>query len=236
MKYSIRINEVKSEDSQIKAFATVTFDESLLVRNIAIVERRDTGDLFVSMPSYRTNDVTEKGEPIYRDVCNPITKDFYEEFSRNILTAYDNRGNIGKNGMEFSKDGSKPMKFAVKVSPMERENSSLKGLGRIYLNDDFVISNVKLVDGKNGMFISMPDYRTEKYKDGKPVYRELVFPVTKEFREKLYGEFDKAYAAEKNKDKSADEPDKEADRVAEKKQAKKSKAKTEDEPELAVAR
>lgn len=79
----------------------MTFDESLLVKNIAIVERRDTGDLFVSMPSHRTNDVTEKGEPIYRDVCNPITKEFYEEFSKNILTAYDNRASITKDGMEF---------------------------------------------------------------------------------------------------------------------------------------
>ncbi len=234
MNYNIRIKEVKSEDSQIKAFATVTFDNSLLVRNIAIVQRRDGGDLFVSMPSYRTNDVTEKGEPIYRDVCNPITKEFYEEFSKNILTAYENRANITKDGMEFTKgDGKESMKFVVKVSPMSRENSSLKGLGRIYLNDDFVISNVKLVEGKNGMFISMPDYRTEKYKDGKPVYRELVFPVTKEFREKLYSEFDKAYAEEKSKGKSEEKPDKEADR-APVKTAKKDKA--EKEPEPAVAR
>ncbi|MBR0119589.1 MAG: septation protein SpoVG family protein [Eubacterium sp.] len=154
MKYNIRINEVKSEDSQIKAFATVTFDDSLLVRNIAIVSRRDSDELFVSMPSYRTNDVTEKGEPIYRDVCNPITKEFYEEFSKNILTAYENRADISKEGMEFTKgDVAEPMKFVVKVSPINRDGSSLKGLGRIYLNDEFVISNVKLVDGKNGMFV-----------------------------------------------------------------------------------
>ena len=234
MKYNIRINEVKSEDSQIKAFATVTFDNSLLVRNIAIVSRRDSDELFVSMPSYRTNDVTEKGEPIYRDVCNPITKEFYEEFSKNILTAYENRADISKEGMEFTKgDVAEPMKFVVKVSPINRDGSSLKGLGRIYLNDEFVISNVKLVDGKNGMFVSMPDYRTDKYKDNKPVYRELVFPVTKEFREKLYGEFERIYQAEKSKGKSETKPDKEADRTPAK-TSKKDKA--EKEPEPAVAR
>lgn len=234
MKYNIRINEVRSEDSQIKAFATVTFENSLLVRNIAIVNRRDTDELFVSMPSYRTNEVTEKGEPIYRDVCNPITKEFYEEFSKNILIAYENRANISKEGMEFSKgDIAEPFKFVVKVSPINRDGSSLKGLGRIYLNDEFVISNVKLVDGKNGMFVSMPDYRTDKYKDNKPVYRELVFPVTKEFREKLYGEFEKNYQAEKTKGKSEIKPDKEADRVPAK-TAKKDKS--EKEPEPVVAR
>ena len=45
----------------------------------------------------------------------------------------------------------------------------------------------------------MPDYRTEKYKDGKPIYREIAFPITKEFREKLYGEFEKSYQEEKAK-------------------------------------
>ncbi len=228
MKYSIKINEVKSEDNHIKAFATVVFDGNLLVRNIAIVKRRDTGGLFVSMPSYRTNDVTENGEPIYKDVCNPITKDFYDEFTKNILTAYENRTEITKDGMEFTGSANDSFECVVKVSPMERENSSLKGLGRIYINDEFVISNVKLVAGKNGLFVSMPDYRTDKYKDGKPIYRELVFPVTKEFREKLYGEFEKVYAEEKTKGKSEKKAEKEAEKPPTK--GKKS-AKSANEPE-----
>ena len=34
--------QVKSDDSQIKGFATVTFGDSILVRNIAIIQRRDS--------------------------------------------------------------------------------------------------------------------------------------------------------------------------------------------------
>lgn len=195
MKYSIKINEVKSEDSQVKGFATVTFGDELVVRNIAIVEKKDTGELFVSMPSHRTNDVTEKGEPIYRDICNPITKEFYEELTKNILTAFDQRKELSGRDISFGEDPEGlGVPFAVKVTPIGREDSSLKAVGRIYVNDVFVISNVRLIEGKNGMFVSMPDYRTEKYKDGKPIYREIVFPITKEFREKLYGEFEKSYA------------------------------------------
>ena len=59
MKYTVRINEVKSDDNQLKAFAAVTFGDSLVVRNIAIVQKRDSDELFVSMPSHRTNDVNE---------------------------------------------------------------------------------------------------------------------------------------------------------------------------------
>ena len=69
------------------------------------------------MPSYRTNDVTEKGEPIYRDVCNPITKEFYEELSKNILDAFNNRQTIGKNGLDIG-EPSTEVAFTVKVAAL----------------------------------------------------------------------------------------------------------------------
>ena len=232
MKYNIRVNEVKSEsgeNTQLKAFAAVTFGDSLVVRNIAIIERHDNQKLFVSMPSYRTNEVTEKGEPIYRDICNPITKEFYEELSANILKAYENRKSLGKDGLNVGDGGPETLDFSVKVTPIEREDSSLRGIGRVFLNDSFVVGNVRLIEGDKGMFISMPDYRTDRYRDGKPIYREIVFPVTKEFREKLFGAFEKEYATEKTKSKEKADPE------PEKKQEKaiSKKAKTEKEPAMA---
>lgn len=185
MKYAIKVNEVKGEDSNLKAFATITFGDSLVVRNIAIVQKNDSDELFISMPSHRTNDVNEYGEPIYRDICNPITKEFYEEITKNILTAYDHRKEQSVDGLIVNSEEQLPLRFSVKVTPLNREDSSLRGMGRIYLDDSFVISNVRMIEVKKGMFISMPDYRTDRIKDGKPVYREIVFPVTKDFREKL---------------------------------------------------
>ena len=77
------------------------------------------------------------------------------------------------------------------------------------------------------------DTTVERIKDGKPVYREIVFPVTNEFPEKLYGEFDKEY--EKEKQKGKESPDKESDRAAEKNKAKKDKD-PEKEKEVAQTR
>ena len=175
------------------------------------------------MPSHRTNDVNEYGESIYRDICNPITKEFYEEIAKNILTAYEHRKKQSVDGMIVNSEEQLPLKFSVKVTPLNRKDSSLRGMGRIYLDDSFVISNVRMIEGKKGMLISMPDYRTDRIKDGKPVYRESVFPVIKDFREKLYGEFEKEYATEKSKSKGDKEPDKEADRGDDKNKAKKDK-------------
>ena len=222
MRYNIKINEVRSDDSQVKAFATLTFGDSLVVRNIAIVQKRDSEDVFVSMPSHRTNDVNKKGEPIYRDICNPITKEFYEELVANILEAYEKRKEISADGLNYGAGESAPA-FTVKVTPIAKDDSSLRAIGRIYLEDSFVINNVKLLDGKNGLFVSMPDYRTDKYRDGKPIYREIVFPITKEYREALYGEFEKTYSAEKEKKVSENTQKKAASK-------EKSKDKEKDEP------
>ena len=77
MKYSIKVNEVRAkEGSNIKGFATVVFGDSFKITNIAILENKDKGELFVSMPRYRSNERDESNGVIYKDVCNPITAEF----------------------------------------------------------------------------------------------------------------------------------------------------------------
>ena len=79
MKYSIKVNEVRAkEGSNIKGFATVVFGDSFKITNIAILENKDKGELFVSMPRYRSNERDESNGVIYKDVCNPITAEFRE--------------------------------------------------------------------------------------------------------------------------------------------------------------
>ena len=45
----------------------------------------------------------------------------------------------------------------------------------------------------------MPSYKTNQEINGKAVYQDICFPVTKEFREKLYGSVLKAYEEAKSK-------------------------------------
>lgn len=97
MKYSIKVNEVRARDgSNIKGFATVVFGDSFKITNIAILENKEKGELFVSMPRYRSNERDEKNSVIYKDVCNPITAEFREELYTNILGAYAKSGSRRK--------------------------------------------------------------------------------------------------------------------------------------------
>ena len=93
MKYSIKVNEVRAkEGSNIKGFATVVFGDSFKITNIAILENKDKGELFVSMPRYRSNERDESNGVIYKDVCNPITAEFreelYKEKSKSTIESY----------------------------------------------------------------------------------------------------------------------------------------------------
>ena len=77
MEYSIQLNAVSNPEKSVRAFATVVLGGSFKVTNVAVLE--GSRGHFVSMPSFRTKERDEYNNPIYKDVCNPITKEFREE-------------------------------------------------------------------------------------------------------------------------------------------------------------
>ena len=54
----------------------------------------------------------------------------------------------------------------------------------------FVVENLKIVQGSKGLFLGMPSQP-----DGKGGYRDMAYPVTKEFREQLNTAVLQAYEA-----------------------------------------
>ena len=185
MKYTVKVNKVRKNEGNLRGFATVVFGESFKITNIAILENSN-GNLFVSMPRYRSSEVDEHNNFVFKDICNPITKEFRTELYDAIIEGYKNAGKEN-NELNTEKTEVEEPPFTVKVTPYERERSNIKGLARIYLDDKFVINNVTLIQGKDNVFVAMPSYRT-KQKD-----KDICFPVTKEFREKLYGEVIESY-------------------------------------------
>ncbi len=193
MKFSVRVNEVKNMDGNIRGFATVVFDNSFKVTNIAILENKERGQLFVSMPRYKSNERDENGN-VYKDVCNPITKDFREELYGKILEAYENLQKQDQEQEREHQEFRNVPEFSVSVTLFEREGSNIKGLARIYFEDSFIVNNVNILQGKENLFVAMPSYKTKQTDEhGKPVYQEVCYPVTREFRDKLYKEILSTY-------------------------------------------
>lgn len=207
MKYSIRVNEVKNMEGNIRGFATVVFSDSFKVTNIAILENQEKGTLFVSMPRYRTNEQDENGN-VYKDICNPITKEFREKLYGNILEAFENlhkQDHEQDQGQEREEFRTAP-DFSVSVTPFEREGSNIKGLARIFFEDSFIVNNVNILQGKESLFVAMPSYKTKQTdENGKPKYQEVCYPVTKEFRDKLYKEIISSYEWEVQQQKKLEQ-------------------------------
>jgi stage V sporulation protein G len=79
----MKITEVRvslRDDAKLKAFASITLDDSFVIRGLKIIEGK-TGT-FVAMPSRRRKD----GE--YQDIAHPITNEARDEMERIILDEY----------------------------------------------------------------------------------------------------------------------------------------------------
>jgi stage V sporulation protein G len=79
----MKITEVRvslRDDAKLKAFASITLDDSFVIRGLKIIEGK-TGT-FVAMPSRRRKD----GE--YQDIAHPINNEAREEMERIILAEY----------------------------------------------------------------------------------------------------------------------------------------------------
>lgn len=96
-----------------------------------------------------------------------------------------------------------PMKVDVKISST-RPEGSIRAYASINLNDCFAVRNVKVVESSKGLFIAMPSYKA-----GNGEYKDICFPVTREFREQLNNAVIDAYnqaLTQSQQQKAADTP------------------------------
>lgn len=75
----------------------------------------------------------------------------------------------------------------VKVTPIE-SNNRVVALASIVIEDCFVVKNIKVLEGKDGLFVGMP---STKNKDGS--YFDIAHPINKETREYIQNEIANAY-------------------------------------------
>lgn len=72
-----------------------------------------------------------------------------------------------------------PMQVDVKINSI-RPEGSLRAFASVNLNGCFAIRNVKVLESSKGLFVSMPSY-----KGGNGEFKDICFPVTREFREQF---------------------------------------------------
>ena len=81
----MKITEVKvypaKDGGRLKAYATIVFDDSFIIRDLKIIEGNK--GLFVSMPSRRRKDGS------FRDIVHPLNSEMRQEIEDSIISAYN---------------------------------------------------------------------------------------------------------------------------------------------------
>lgn len=80
---------------------------------------------------------------------------------------------------------------SVNVRKVEKEESRMKGIASVLIDDCFAIHDIRIIEGDNGLFIAMPSRKTAT-----GGYRDIAHPINPEtrkvFEEAILDEYKKS--------------------------------------------
>lgn len=77
----------------------------------------------------------------------------------------------------------------VRIRKLEKEGK-MKAVASITIDNEFVVHDIKIIDGDKGLFIAMPSKKTL---DGE--YRDIAHPINSETRDRIQRSVIQAYEA-----------------------------------------
>ena len=66
---------------------------------------------------------------------------------------------------------------SVTVKKIDKENSRMKGIASVLIDDCFAVHDIRIIEGDNGLFIAMPSRKTAA-----GGYRDIAHPINPEVR------------------------------------------------------
>ncbi|HHT37946.1 MAG TPA: septation regulator SpoVG [Mollicutes bacterium] len=66
---------------------------------------------------------------------------------------------------------------SVNVRKIEKENSRMKGIASVLIDDSFAVHDIRIIEGDKGIFIAMPSRKTAT-----GGYRDIAHPISPEVR------------------------------------------------------
>ncbi len=65
----------------------------------------------------------------------------------------------------------------VDIRKVEKEDSRMKGIASVLLDDEFAVHDIRIIEGTKGLFIAMPSRKTNT-----GGYRDIAHPISQEVR------------------------------------------------------
>ena len=69
---------------------------------------------------------------------------------------------------------------SVNVRKIEKENSRMKGIASVLIDDSFAVHDIRIIEGDNGLFIAMPSKKIEV--NGETIFKDIAHPINSETR------------------------------------------------------
>jgi len=110
----MKITEIRIHlmgEERLKAFASVTFDDSFVIRNMKIIE--GTKGLFLGMPTRKMSDGS------YKDMVHPINQEFRKYLEDNIIKAYQDELAKSPEGVKLSAEPAAEAAPVAEPAPAE---------------------------------------------------------------------------------------------------------------------
>ncbi len=78
----------------------------------------------------------------------------------------------------------------VRIRKVDKDGK-MKAVASITLDGEFVVHDIKIIDGEKGLFIAMPSRKT-----GEGEYRDIAHPINSTTRDSMQAQILKAYEKE----------------------------------------
>ncbi len=66
---------------------------------------------------------------------------------------------------------------SVSIRRAEREDSRMKAIASVLIDDEFAVHDIRIIEGTKGLFIAMPSRKTST-----GGYRDIAHPISQEVR------------------------------------------------------
>ena len=87
MDIKVTVTPMQNQDGCLKANASILFNNVFKVTGIRIGISQK-GNIFVSMPDYKTGKLDDTGKDIYQDIAYPVTRQFRQELYDEVVKEF----------------------------------------------------------------------------------------------------------------------------------------------------
>lgn len=203
--YKVSFVPYKGESNNFLGYCNVVADDKFRMTSISVLKSNNSETaMFLSMPAYYTGKKDENDKPVFKDYYYPLDGEYRKELTEAVKKSME----IGE-AVEFCRD--EKIEYSIKVKPViiddPTKDTGIRAKVTVYLSrgipdkkadiviDSYHIREILSGDKTGKLFISAP---SKKNKNGN--YNDICFPVTKGFRDELFGQIMDTYQKEIDKE------------------------------------